>query len=142
MIFTPNFSAALSAQRGLRSIARARNTASALPSVIIASACSASVIRPTAAVRMSAWLRMASAKGTWKFGLGSIFALWMAPPDETSIRSTPSDLSSFANLTESFISQPPSAQSVAEMRTNSGVVVGIAARTAFVVSIRKRVLFS
>ena len=109
---------------------------------MIASACSGSVIRPTAEVRMSLWLRMASAKGTWKFGLASILALWMAPPDETSIRSTPSDLSSFANLTESFISQPPSAQSVAEMRTKSGVFVGIAARTAFVVSIKKRVLFS
>lgn len=142
MIFTPNFSAALSAQRGLRSISLARNTTSALPSAMIASACSGSVIRPTAEVRMSTWLRMASAKGTWKFGLASILALCMAPPDETSIRSTPKVLSSLDKLTASLISQPPSAQSVADMRTKSGVVVGIQARTAFVVSIRKRVLFS
>ena len=41
----------------------------------MASACSGSVMRPTAAVRMLDSLRMAWAKGTWKFGLASIFAL-------------------------------------------------------------------
>ena len=57
-IFTPNFSAALSAHLGLRSIARARNTATAWPVAMIASACSGSVMRPTAAVRMldSVWM--------------------------------------------------------------------------------------
>ena len=74
-IFTPSFSAALIAHLGFRSIARARNTASALPSAMMDSACSGSVIRPTAAVRMCDSLRIAVANGTWKFGLASIFAL-------------------------------------------------------------------
>ena len=56
-------------------MARARNTASAWPVVMIASACSGSVMRPTAAVRILDSVRMDSAKGTWKFGLASIFAL-------------------------------------------------------------------
>lgn len=43
-IFTSNFSAAFSAHLGLRSIARARNMASAWPSMIILSACSGSVM--------------------------------------------------------------------------------------------------
>ena len=74
-IFTPSFSAAFNAHLGLRSIARARNTASAWPVAMIASACSGSVMRPTAAVRMLDSLRIDSAKGTWKFGLASILAL-------------------------------------------------------------------
>jgi hypothetical protein len=57
------------------------------------SACSGSVMRPTAAVGMLASVRMAEAKGTWKSGLASILALWIAPPDETSMRSTPRLLS-------------------------------------------------
>ena len=85
----PSFSEAISAHRGLRSIARAKKTASASPLAMMCSACSGSVIRPTAAVGMLASVRMAVAKGTWKFGLASILALWMAPPDETSMRSTP-----------------------------------------------------
>ena len=108
----------------------------------MASACSGSVMRPTAAVRMSDCVRMAWAKGTWKFGLASILALWMAPPDDASIRSTPSALSSLLSFTESLMSQPPSAQSDADRRRKSGVVVGIALRIALVVSSRKRVLFS
>ena len=106
------------------------------------SACSGSVMRPTAAVRMSDCVRMAVAKGTWKFGLASIFALCMAPPDDASIRSTPSSLSCVESFTESLMSQPPSAQSDADRRRKSGVVVGIALRIALVVSSRKRVLFS
>jgi hypothetical protein len=47
------------------------------------SACSGSVISPTAAVGMLASVRLAVVKGS----------LWMAPPDETSMRSTPSVLS-------------------------------------------------
>ena len=74
-IFTPSFSAALIAHLGLRSIARARKTASALPSAMMDSACSGSVIRPTAAVRIFDSVRMLVAKGTWKFGLASILAL-------------------------------------------------------------------
>jgi len=42
---------------------------------MMASACSGSVIRPTAAVGMFAWVRIAWANETWKFGLASIFAL-------------------------------------------------------------------
>ena len=57
------------------------------------SACSGFVMRPTAAVGMLASVRIAVAKGTWKFGLASILALCIAPPDETSMRSTPRLLS-------------------------------------------------
>ncbi len=41
---------------------------------MMCSACSGSVMRPTAAVGMLASVRMAEAKGTWKFGLASILA--------------------------------------------------------------------
>ena len=43
---------------------------------------------------------------------------------------------------ESIRFHPLSAQSVAEIRTISGVVAGIALRTAFVVSSKKRMRFS
>ena len=57
----PSFSEAISAHRGLRSIARAKKTASASPLAMMCSACSGSVIRPTAAVGMSS-VRMAVVK--------------------------------------------------------------------------------
>jgi hypothetical protein len=48
-----------------------------------------------------------------------IGALWMFPPVETSMRSTPSCLSCLHRLIESSICQPSGIQSVAEMRTKS-----------------------
>ena len=51
------------------------------------------------------------------------------PPVETSTRSTPASRSSRARATESSPVQPPSTQSVAEIRTSSGVASGTAART-------------
>ena len=53
----------MSAHRGLRSMARAKKTASASPLAMMCSACSGSVIRPAAAVGMLASVRMAVAKG-------------------------------------------------------------------------------
>ena len=47
-------------------MARAKKTASASPVAMMCSACSGSVMRPTAAVGMLASVRMAVAKGTWK----------------------------------------------------------------------------
>ena len=52
----------MSAQRGLRSIARAKKTASASPVAMMCSACSGSVMRPTAAVGILASVRMAVAE--------------------------------------------------------------------------------
>ena len=66
----------------------------------------------------------------------------MAPPDDVSIKSTPSSFSCWVSFTESFMSQPPSAQSDADRRTKSGVVSGIAWRIALVASSKKRVRFS
>ena len=66
----------------------------------------------------------------------------MAPPDDVSIKSTPSSLSCVDSFTESVMSQPPSAQSDADRRTKSGVVSGIPWRIALVVSSKKRVRFS
>ena len=57
----------------MRSIARAKKTASASPLAMMCSACSGSVIRPTAAVGMLASVWMAVAKGTWKFGSAYFF---------------------------------------------------------------------
>ena len=51
----------MSAHRGLRSIAGAKKSVSASPLAMMCSACSGSVIRPTAAVGMSS-VRMAVVK--------------------------------------------------------------------------------
>src|SRR5258705_8404690 len=51
-------------------------------------------------------------------------------------------LSSCASLTLLSKSQPPSIQSVAEMRTNSGLSLGHSERTASTTSSRKRIRFS
>ena len=114
VIFTPSFSAACSAHLGLRSIARAMKTASAWPVAMMDSACSGSVIRPTAAVRILDSLRMDSAKGTWKFGLASILALWMAPPDDVSIKSRPSSHTHFGIEVSRSNDQPKKVNSIYE----------------------------
>ena len=54
------------------------------------------------------------------------------PPVETSTRSTPSAFNCAHNSTESIKFHPSSTQSVAEMRTNSGVPVGIAVSGAWI----------
>ena len=64
------------------------------------------------------------------------------PPDEQSIRSMPRSRRRRASSTDCSMSQPPSTQSVDEMRTNSGQRSGRSARTARTVSRRKRVRFS
>ena len=65
-----------------------------------------------------------------------------APPDEQSTRSTPRAFSRRASSTDWSASQPPSTQSVAEMRTKSGWRSGQTARTASTTSSTSRVRFS
>jgi 2,4-dienoyl-CoA reductase-like NADH-dependent reductase (Old Yellow Enzyme family) len=69
----------------------------------------------------------------------AVRAVW---PEETSIRSTPAAASSRESSTDSSTVQPPSAQSVAEMRTSSGLSSGQTARTARTTSRGKRTRLS
>ena len=112
-----------------------------LPSTSIASACAASVIIPTAAVSIPA-ARTRSANPTWYPGPTGIFACGTNPPDEQSTTSTPNPFNNAASRTESSTAHPPSAQSVAEMRTNKGYPAGQAARTASTTSVSSRTRFS
>ena len=64
------------------------------------------------------------------------------PPDDTSIKSTPSILKRRANSTVSSGFQPSSTQSVAETRTNSGNSCGHTPRTASVTCSTRRMRFS
>src|SRR3954452_15032655 len=58
------------------------------------------------------------------------------------MRSTPVCFNSPASLTESLIFQPPSTQSVDEMRRNNGNSFGHSDRTAATISRQSRVRFS
>ena len=62
--------------------------------------------------------------------------------DEQSMRSTPSPFSSRASSIDCSTSQPPSTQSVAEIRTKSGARSGQTVRTAAATSRKSRVRFS
>ena len=63
-------------------------------------------------------------------------------PDEQSIRSTPCAASALASSTDWSRSQPPAAQSVAEMRSHSGNASPITCRTRWQTSCTSRSRFS
>ena len=116
---------------------------SASPAAMIASACSGSVMRPTAIVTMPVARRISRAKGTWMPGAGAgIFCAGETPPLDTSIQSQPRAFSRRASSIASSSVQPPSTQSVAETRTPSGRSAGQAARTASNTSSGKRMRLS
>ena len=64
------------------------------------------------------------------------------PPEEQSTKSTPSGLTCRASSADCAMSQPPSTQSVAEMRINNGRFSGHTRRTAWTVSRTSRARFS
>jgi hypothetical protein len=64
------------------------------------------------------------------------------PPEDESMRSTPSGLTCRARAMESSMVQPPSVQSEAEMRSHRGRRSGQTLRTASMISRRMRVRFS
>lgn len=105
---TPSSRAACSGQRGFRSISRASSTRSASPSATMRSACAGSVISPTAAVGIAASCRTRRANGTWYPGSSAMRTPLTSPPDEQSIRSTPTARSRAASRTDSSTVQPPS----------------------------------
>src|SRR5262249_15577981 len=71
-------------------------------------------------------------------GRSGIWAEAMLPPEEQSIRSTPSFPRTCASATESSIVQPPSVQSLHERRRNRGYFSGQTLRTAITVSHTRR----
>jgi len=83
-----------------------------------------------------------SAKRTWYPGPTGIVARATLPPLEQSTTSTPSGLSCAAKATESSPVHPPSVQSAAEIRMNSGSDSGQTSRTALTTSRTIRVRFS
>ncbi len=58
------------------------------------------------------------------------------------MKSTPTAFNCFASSTDCSMSQPPSTQSVAEIRTNSGTSSGIWLRSLVATYRSKRILFS
>ena len=100
------------------------------------------MISPTAPVVTSASLRMRAENWTWYPGNGVSVWVEELPPEEQSIKSTPSSLSQRLKSTHSSTSQPFSMYSVADTRTNSGIESGMAFRTALATSRGKRTLFS
>jgi hypothetical protein len=99
---------------------------------------SAEEITPTATVGMPTPLRIASAKGVWyerpKAGVSS-GVTW---PVETSMAAAPATSKARAMARTSSGLVPPSTQSVAEMRTVSGLCGARAARIARKTSSGKR----
>ena len=112
---------ARSGQYGSRSSSRASSTRSACPSATIASACSGVGDQADRAGRHGRLAPDPLARTAPDSpGRPGSARRARVPPDEQSTRSTPSSASRRASATDCSTSQPPSAQSVAEIRTNSG----------------------
>ena len=97
---------------------------------------------PTAIVGMPTALRIASAKGVWysrPYAGSPAGSTW---PVETSMMSTPQCFAMSLSSIASDRLNPPSTQSVAEIRIDSGLVCGQASRTASVMRSRSRARFS
>ena len=77
-----------------------------------------------------AFSRIEQANGTWKPGATGIFAYGTRAPLEQSMRSTPRSFMLSRVPVDRSDPDPPSTQSVAEMRTKSGIESGIVPRIA------------
>ena len=79
------------------------------------------VIMPTAPVMIPVrWRILVGKRNLVARADGNLALPAPVPPEEQSMRSTPSGISCSASATDCSMSQPPSTQSVAEMRTKSG----------------------
>ena len=85
---------------------------------------------PTAIVGIPAWLRIRSANGVWYDRPNAGRSSGVTCPVETSMMSAPAAANARAISTESSAVMPPSSQSVAEMRTLTGLPAGQTARIA------------
>ena len=97
---------------------------------------------PTALVGMPASRRMRSANGTWYEGTGVIFCAGSFAPLEQQMYPTPASFSARATITASSGLNPPSTQSVTDMRAPIMTEAGIAARTARAMVSARRIRFS
>ncbi|MCY1452708.1 hypothetical protein D9M71_696490 [compost metagenome] len=86
--------------------------------------------------------RTFAANWVWYPGPVGISAFTDVPPDDTSIKSTPSFLKRLASSTVSSGFQPSSTQSVADSRTNTGNSSGQTSRTASVTCKVRRIRLS